>query len=164
MDGPPAGRPVCWPATGWTPTLLVSRVIASCGTSAMTLGLKTARQFLRRGVDVIAAVVTAKHIAISGMTMLPPPEPDAWFTNATAGVTPAVQAVSTCVSRLRPVASDVLGEEHQDALPGIGRRGGVMVLQLVVEERVLCARVHLQVMRHARRRQLVLEDGRRPRS
>ena len=49
----------------------------------MTLGVKTARQFLRRGVDVIAAVVTTKHIAISGITMLPPPEPDAWFTNAT---------------------------------------------------------------------------------
>jgi hypothetical protein len=89
VDGPPAGRTVCGPATGWTLTLLVSRVMPALWDPVpMTLGVKTARQFLRRGVDVIAAVVTAKHIAISGITMLPPPEPDAWFTNVVSGKLP----------------------------------------------------------------------------
>jgi len=48
---------------------------------------------------------------------------------------------ASALARSRRPSSDVLGEEGQDPLPGVGCRGGVVGAPLVVEEGVLGARV-----------------------
>jgi nucleotidyltransferase-like protein len=67
-------------------------------------------------------------------------------------------------ARLLAAAPDMVGEESQDPLPGVGCRDQMGGAPLVVEEGVLGTRVDRQVVRDTGGRQLGLQHGGRARA